>query len=172
MYHDPRSPLLRLRRPFLAVLASSLLLANLAAAPPVSASPASAATPAAQPTVLAPLVAGSGPALRNATFATFVRPATTPSPAFLSVPAAPAPAPSASESNHRIGKAALVFGILGTLGVAAGVVALQQSKTNSACLSGAATTACSDVHKAAKIVIPASAAIAGLGYFFAFHHRF
>jgi len=163
----------RLRRPMLVVLGSSLLLANLAAVPPTSPNPS--AKPAST-LVLKPLSATQLHTL------TFMDPTSShintamplsPSATLAPRPAAVAAAPQDSgAANHRIGKAALVFGVLGTVGVVGGVIALRQSKTNAACLSGDASTTCSDVHKAAKIMIPASAVVAGLGYFFAFHHRF
>ncbi|HEY7838938.1 MAG TPA: hypothetical protein VIC54_10085 [Terriglobales bacterium] len=174
MTHPSRFVWRAARQPLMALVASSLMLANLAAAPPST--PATPAPSAAAPLMAPAYVPLSAAQLRKVSFAhPAPAPAATPiwtAAAFVPGALPAAPAQESGPSNHRIGKAALVFGILGTLGVVGGVVALRQSKTNSACLSGDASTACNDIHKAAKIEIPASAVVAGLGYFFAFHHRF
>jgi len=77
-----------------------------------------------------------------------------------------------SEPKRGIRKGMLALGILGTVGVAAGFVAINEANHNSNCLKTNSNiqSVCNDVHTAGKILIPTSAVVAGLGYIFAFRH--
>jgi hypothetical protein len=76
-----------------------------------------------------------------------------------------------NKARKRVGKGALAIGILGTVGVVAGVVALSESNTNRNCMNGSGSReVCSDVHTVGEVLIPTSAVVACLGYFFAFRH--
>lgn len=76
-----------------------------------------------------------------------------------------------NEPKRGVRKGMLALGIIGTVGVAAGVVAISESNSNHNCMNGAGSRqVCNDVHTLGEILIPTSAVVAGLGYFFAFRH--
>ncbi len=63
----------------------------------------------------------------------------------------------------------LTMAILGTAGVAGGITTLALAHS-SHCSSPTAPGACNDLDTTGKVLIPVGAVMAGLGYFFAFHH--
>jgi hypothetical protein len=80
------------------------------------------------------------------------------------------------ESEKRgVRKRYLALGILGLVGVAGGAVAVTQSNkyctTNNIAGNGQAQSICSSVHTAGEVMIPVGAAVAVLGFYFAFRHR-
>jgi hypothetical protein len=63
----------------------------------------------------------------------------------------------------------LAMAILGTAGVGGGIATLALAHS-SHCSSPTAPGACNDLDTTGKVLIPLGAVMAGLGYFFAYHH--